>query len=54
MAKLFELALGADGEAARPQFEQRALFGVRDSSAAGQSANGFLVGFLVVGPKLIA
>ena len=50
-AKLLELALGADGEAARSQFEQRALFGVGDGSAAGQPANGFVIAFLRSGPS---
>ena len=52
--KFLELPVGADGEATRPQFEQRALFRLLHGAAAGQSANGFVVAFLLVRPKLIA
>jgi hypothetical protein len=52
--KSFELSVGADSEATHSQFEQRALFRLRDGSAAGHLANGFVVSFLLVGSKPVA
>ena len=54
MEKLLELGVGADREAALPQFEQRTLFRLRHGAAVGHSANRFVVAFFPVGPKLIA